>query len=202
MRLCNRCGLEKDESLFYKYSGLQSLMLQCKDCNIKAAKLYAKNNRQKVNKTKLANYHKHIEKNRAIDRSRYWNNPERRNYTLNNHKRWAIENPRIKRDLILKREYGISIENYESMLARQNHVCAICEKPESIARKGSVCSLVVDHCHTTGKIRGLLCNNCNRVLGLMKESKTSISRMVEYLNKNTLRIGAGGGQNPQLPFEP
>lgn len=63
------------------------------------------------------------------------------------------------KNIDLKRIYGITLETYREMLKSQNGVCAICKKPQKGVRP-----LVVDHCHSTGAIRGLLCYGCNRFI--------------------------------------
>jgi len=69
------------------------------------------------------------------------------------------------------------------MFEKQNHRCAICDTEiHDIAGENDVNRGVVDHCHQSNKIRGLLCHHCNRALGLMKDSKENIKRMLEYLN--------------------
>jgi hypothetical protein len=73
--------------------------------------------------------------------------------------------------------YGITVDQYNEMLARQNGVCAICEEPCSSGRR-----LAVDHDHDTGKVRGLLCNRCNRGIGLIKKS-SHLKRAAKYLEK-------------------
>lgn len=79
-----------------------------------------------------------------------------------------------------RQEYGISLEEYDQMLSDQNGVCAICLLPEIIkSTQGRTKSLAVDHCHTTGKVRGLLCINCNTSLGHYEKIKDSAKR---YLN--------------------
>lgn len=94
------------------------------------------------------------------------------------------------KEIQLRRKYGISVEQYELMVRRQNSVCAICSNPCN--RYGRLC---VDHDHATGKIRGLLCNNCNRALGLIHDSLEIAERFVEYLtlahighNPATIRV--------------
>jgi hypothetical protein len=78
----------------------------------------------------------------------------------------------------LKR-YGVSLEQYLEMLRAQDYKCLICEvKAEELDR-----DLCVDHCHTTGKIRGLLCNSCNTALGLLKEREDLILKAIEYIKK-------------------
>ena len=80
--------------------------------------------------------------------------------------------------------FGITREQFESMLAAQNGVCAICGRPETVKRKGVVHALSVDHCHVTGKIRGLLCSRCNRLLGYVgQRCEGFLSKAQAYLDK-------------------
>lgn len=79
--------------------------------------------------------------------------------------------------------YSLSVSAYENLLKGQGFVCAICKHPETKSRKsGKVLPLAVDHSHTTGKVRGLLCNNCNRGLGLLGDSRAILSEAVRYLD--------------------
>jgi hypothetical protein len=78
----------------------------------------------------------------------------------------------------LKSIYGITLEDYKNILNKQNGKCAICGEP-SINKRFSV-----DHNHTTGKVRGLLCNNCNTGIGLLKENLEIIQRALLYLKNN------------------
>lgn len=75
-----------------------------------------------------------------------------------------------KRSSHLKYRYGISTEIYDTMLAAQAGVCAICRQPPSRenSRAGAVPKLYVDHCHGTNRVRGLLCNHCNLAIGYAK----------------------------------
>ena len=77
---------------------------------------------------------------------------------------------------MLKYTFGISLEQYNEMLKKQGSVCAICKEK---CKSGK--NLAVDHCHTTGKIRGLLCSNCNRGLGLFTDDKIKLSNAIIYL---------------------
>lgn len=63
----------------------------------------------------------------------------------------------------LKKRFGLTLEDYAKMLEAQNGVCAICKTPPASNRR-----LAVDHCHTTRRIRQLLCTKCNTALGLLK----------------------------------
>ena len=78
----------------------------------------------------------------------------------------------------LAQVYGLSVEDYNAMLARQGGACAICKQPPT-ARP-----LFVDHCHATGKVRGLLCHACIS-LGFMRDDHTRTSAATEYLLKAT-----------------
>lgn len=85
------------------------------------------------------------------------------------------------RDTNHQRRYGLKKGEYAEMLAVQNGVCAICEQPETTVRKGTLMQLAVDHSHTTGERRGLLCNTCNRALGLLKDDAAVIHKFLDYL---------------------
>lgn len=82
-----------------------------------------------------------------------------------------------RRNQLLKKNFGINLETYKLMLSEQNNVCAICLKSEEKR------SLAVDHCHKTGKIRGLLCSFCNQSIGMMSDNVENIIRAAEYLKK-------------------
>lgn len=74
------------------------------------------------------------------------------------------------------RMYGISVEDYEQMLEDQNGGCYICGKKPDGKR-----ALDIDHDHITGKVRGLLCSNHNRALGLLNDDIKLMLKSVEYL---------------------
>ncbi len=76
----------------------------------------------------------------------------------------------------LKCRYGLTIQDYDDMLNKQKGVCAICETDEAIPNTGY--RLHVDHNHTTGKVRGLLCTKCNKALGFVEN--TNIQKLFEY----------------------
>lgn len=82
-------------------------------------------------------------------------------------------NPRRDRELKLIRRYGITIAEYNEMYVQQLGRCKICLKNAK---------LVVDHCHQTGRVRGLLCDQCNTALGLFKDSKQSLESAISYLD--------------------
>jgi len=81
----------------------------------------------------------------------------------------------------LQKNFGISVEEYNFMLEKQGGMCAICCEPETSRINGKTVRLAVDHSHTTGEVRGLLCGNCNRVLGYAKDSPDLLQRAIDYL---------------------
>lgn len=81
-----------------------------------------------------------------------------------------------------ERKFGVTSEYYSQMLREQNGVCAICGKPETATRLGVVKSLSVDHCHATGRIRGLLCSDCNTGIGKLKDDVKILQNAIQYLS--------------------
>lgn len=82
--------------------------------------------------------------------------------------------------------YGIGLVEFEQMMTKQNGVCAICLKPET--RKNNtglaITKLSVDHCHETGKVRGLLCNSCNIAMGKFYDNPLLLRAALKYLLDN------------------
>ena len=83
----------------------------------------------------------------------------------------------------LKDLYNISKEQYSNLLQEQKGLCAnvYCKKPPG--GYGKETRLHIDHDHETGKVRGLLCANCNHALGKVKDSKLLLKGLIDYLNK-------------------
>jgi len=79
------------------------------------------------------------------------------------------------------KKYGLSLDDYEQMLAAQGGVCAICQRPETFVTRGTVSSLGIDHDHETGVVRGLLCRLCNAGIGGLQDSPELLERAAEYL---------------------
>ena len=77
--------------------------------------------------------------------------------------------------------YGIDINRYNQILESQNYACAICGSTET-GGKGKK-HFSVDHCHTTKKVRGLLCKSCNIMLGEAKDNTRILSKAIEYLGR-------------------
>ena len=83
----------------------------------------------------------------------------------------------------LKRKFGLTPDAYAEMSALQGGVCVICRQPETkVCRTGVVQPLSVDHDHATGRVRGLLCCNCNRMLGSAQDSVEVLQAAANYLS--------------------
>ena len=88
------------------------------------------------------------------------------------------QDPSKSKNNHLQRKYGITLDDYNRMLEEQNHQCATCGTTEPGGKHNI---FAVDHCHTTGKVRGLLCKNCNIALGLLGDDVELMDKMINYL---------------------
>lgn len=86
--------------------------------------------------------------------------------------------PERNRDRGLKYKYGIDLETFSTMLDSQEGLCEICGDPTRSSKR-----LCVDHCHTTGEVRGLLCSSCNKALGLLDETPEFAKGLIKYIRK-------------------
>ena len=84
-----------------------------------------------------------------------------------------------------RRVYGITVQQWIEMYDRQGGLCGICRTAGFKMKASHEAQLVVDHCHTTGVVRGLLCHNCNRALGLLQDSPANLNRALAYLERAT-----------------
>lgn len=115
-------------------------------------------------------------KNRIDDKVKKWikDNPEKYNKRLKN---WVYHNSDKRKSIVLKNEYGITLDDYNIMFENQKGCCAICNKHQSQLKR----KLHVDHCHDSDKVRGLLCQHCNTALGLIKDDVQALYRAIKYL---------------------
>lgn len=148
----------------------------------------------KRRKTQREYYKKHSEKIRMRKNKWRKENPE---YYINYRKehskqekirakKWRVNNLEKSNIIVRKsrlKKYGITLDKYDEMFKNQNGVCAVCLKQESVKISGKTKLLSVDHNHTTGKVRQLLCDNCNKAIGLLKDNSLLAKRVEEYLIK-------------------
>lgn len=121
---------------------------------------------------KLREYHKSYS-------AEYRTTDKRKNYEASYRVKHAAKRKVQMREWRLKKVFGLSVEEFDSMLQNQNGTCAICHTPEPTG----VGNWHVDHCHTTGRIRGLLCSKCNHVLGLVNDDRSTLLSAINYLDK-------------------
>lgn len=170
---CKNCGLPRER---IEYKGRARWI--CKPCANKAAR-----------GSRTAYYLENREKILARNRAWFEANPERARATSK-----AYQENRVMsgahRGSYLRKKYGISLEQYEGLFQAQGGVCAICHQPETrkvgvrALTPDGVHALSVDHCHETGKIRGLLCTACNVLIGFAKEDVAVLRRSIEYLESS------------------
>ena len=104
-------------------------------------------------------------------------------------KTWSKNNPEkaysAMRQNNLKTKYKVDLNWYENQFKEQDFKCAICETTENtVVGSKNALNFAVDHDHETGKVRGLLCNQCNRALGMFKDSQDILKKAVSYLKKH------------------
>jgi hypothetical protein len=130
----------------------------------------------------------HIKRNQAAERRWREKNPEAaKERDRQQGRRWREKHPGRPRDpelaraRRLMREYGLTTEAYNELLASQSGGCAVCGRTDSGTSQGA--HLRVDHCHETGQVRGLLCDPCNRNIGLIGDTVEAFERVLAYLRK-------------------
>ena len=161
MKTCKKCGVEKPLEEFYRAAGMRDGHRgECKACNLA----------EKHDRYLAA-------PEAAIARVKRWQqeNPDR----LNAYRRTRRQEPAVKRAERaghLKRKYGITIEQYDELLAAQGGKCAICRREPR-----PDISLHLDHDHETGQLRGILCFRCNNALGDFDDDVSLLRAAVRYI---------------------
>lgn len=120
-----------------------------------------------------------LAENEAARRLRALNPQKHKEATL----RWIENNKEKYTDRNLIKNFGITYDDYIRLLSEQDNVCAICKHEETRKSHGKVCRLAVDHCHKTGKVRGLLCARCNVSLGAFRDRIDLLQESINYLNR-------------------
>jgi nitrate/TMAO reductase-like tetraheme cytochrome c subunit len=94
-----------------------------------------------------------------------------------NHKEWSVNNKEETSAYYRKKRYNLSPEDYDTMLEEQDNKCKIC------LVKFSDVTPNVDHCHTTNKVRGILCTRCNTGLGQFRDDAETLTKAINYLEE-------------------
>lgn len=136
-------------------------------------KQYRAEHKEKIKEWKKQYNANRIEENKEYGKQYRVKNKERIKQYNNNHKK----EEKIRH---LRNKYNITPEQYNELFNKQNGKCMICKKHQSELKK----LLGVDHNHKTGKVRGLLCDNCNKGIGLLKEDINILINAINYLKDN------------------
>jgi hypothetical protein len=160
VKTCKRCGESKELDEFYANpSGRDGKRPECKACTAGRRREWYASNRE-----------------REIQRVRDWQlaNPER---VRENMARFVAAGKRqlSNRKSHLKRKYGLTLEEFAALLTSQGGGCAICGKPDPDN---------VDHDHATGRVRGILCWNCNVGVGQFEDSEDRLAAALHYLTRD------------------
>ena len=136
--------------------------------------------KERCKRDNRAQYVKNAEKRRKSALEWQKNNPERYKENLD---RWRSENQghvnKKQRENYLTRTYGIDAVERDAMLEKQGGVCATCGTDTPGGKYG----WNVDHCHSSNKIRGILCHQCNITLGLVKDNPATLRNLANYLER-------------------
>jgi hypothetical protein len=175
-KICCQCKVLKSLEMFslapHHSDGRAS---SCKECNNKRQRENYKKPEVKskiLNKRKTPEYRKHRNE---------WRNQEHIAIKQRIASKEYRERPGVKEKLahnVILKKYGLTRKEYDEIFSKQMGKCTICQRHQSELS----CKLCVDHNHITGEIRGLLCRNCNLILGNSKESPTILSNCINYLN--------------------
>lgn len=138
-------------------------------------KRYYQENKDKWEKTEEKK-----ERRNRLRREKYANDPEYRSRILSQVKQHRIDNPHVKMNERF-RTYGITKEQFDKLFESQCGKCAICGYSTIGDHKFFP---MIDHCHETGKVRGILCANCNQALGKFKDDIERLKSAIEYLERS------------------
>lgn len=162
---CARCQKVRPVSEFYK-SPRDGYGSQCPPCRKeRRQELKAKNPEMYLARSRKA-YAKFVRENPATAKEQF------RRYNLRKN---------------IRRYCGMTLEQYDALVIKQEGLCAICKQPETVRRSRNnpdVRPLHVDHCHVSNKFRGLLCSKCNTAIGLLREDVSIITACIDYLEKH------------------
>lgn len=188
---CTACHQVKPPTEFHKNKGrADGLSSKCKPCACTATRKYYASNRDACLSKNKARKSIDPEKRRKQGQESYQRNRQKRLEKSKEYRSarreqiqaWSKEYWRKNRDKYrcqrLQRLYGITFEAFQKRLADQGGKCKICRTTVPAGRHGI---FVVDHCHKSGKIRGILCNDCNVVLGKMHDSPVLLHRAANYI---------------------
>ena len=160
MKTCAKCGRNRPIDDFHKQKGGDGHRSRCRDCI-----------NEQIRPLRKAWWQKH--RATALKQNKSWKtaNPDRVKATW---KSWYQKNRVRVINNWRKRKYGLSFEEYEKLITSQKGLCKVCCE---------AAQLVVDHCHKSGAVRGLLCGQCNSILGFVREDISILQGLIIYLER-------------------
>ena len=185
VKICKAHGELLIEQTRIRSNGKQ-MCISCILCDRAKSKRFRDNNIDKERLRRKISYENNKEHYLKLAKESKLRNNEKNKITQ---KHYRLQNKdKLKDDLKkynLKTKYNLTLEQFNEMLLNQNTVCAICNKPESRInhKNGLIQNLSIDHCHATNKIRGLLCDICNKGIGHFNDSIEKLEKAILYLKK-------------------
>jgi len=184
-KVCRDCGLEKQLNQFYYSSnGKLKRAAYCKPCsNLRGKK--SRGTDELIKETLPEDMHRCGRCKEVKIKDQFYKNQNEcytqcKKCSMMVSRNWQISpgGERKVRNAGFVRKYGITLKEYEAMLVAQKYLCCICEIDLRTTKAD------LDHCHATGKNRGILCHNCNCALGFLKDNPQFCASAGRYLEKH------------------
>jgi hypothetical protein len=192
MKRCNRCGTTKAASLFGRNRGRHDgLSVYCSCCT-KSYNEAVRHSMTTAQIIRMKGYHaKYQSKHRGAYRRSALNHYHKNKVKIKCRvKEFFERHPERRRHYQMKFKYNITHMEYEKRLKYQNFRCAICG--DAAKEKNGILVLCIDHDHSSGKVRGLLCETCNYGVGHFKDDTNLLTKAISYLNTSR---GIGDGKH-------
>lgn len=177
MKTCTSCGINKPIEDYYCVNKVTNLRAaRCKKCSIEAARSRYENKSEQIKA-----YHKEYNKKNkaALKEKRAAHYQDNKELHASRGKAWRAANQDKILEYGFKKAYGLTLSEYNAMFTAQDGKCKLCLGISADGRR-----LSVDHCHSTGKVRGLLCNSCNLALGMFKDNTSVLERAIDYVRRH------------------
>lgn len=170
MQKCCACKKEKELIYFNKSKGRKNgFGNRCKACQSIYGKQWKLKNAKKLKKKWIKYYNENKEE--LLSKSKLYRHSKKGKETQN---KYIIKSRIYRKERRLKKEYGMTLVDYNLLYLKQKKSCAICFN--------RLLDLKIDHDHETGKVRGLLYSSCNCAIGLMKDNTENLMSAIKYLN--------------------
>jgi len=174
-------------------SAKRGYTLRCRLCKLNKDRKWKEENREKHNASACTarNEARKLYREGIIDiepKANIWAREDKKEHP-EKYKEWVQKSKKKhwKKNSVHEslRQLGITLDVYESLLGKHQNLCAICGNEETRkSRNGGICRLAIDHCHDSGKIRGLLCHGCNTGLGKFKDNINLLESAIQYLKQH------------------